>query len=382
MNYKVISTDDHLQEAPHTWTSRMSERKWGDKIPQVKSNGDGTDSWYIHGEKRGVLGLAAVHGAMPDRTSPPTRWADVPEIAYVPSERIKAMDQDGVDVHTFFGNIAGIAGNTFSDPAFSDEDFRLDCIQASNDFQIEEWAEPYPGRFITLAIVPLWSPEKAVAELHRMEKRGIRGISFAFPQQFGYPHIADRVWDPFWDAAQEAELPVNLHIGSGGGQGFRQPSAPDTDPIMELAERSTKAISANIQVMATMLFSGILERFPGLKLVSAESGLGWVPYLLEVADHQWDRQKLSRIGMDKKPSEYFHRQCHVSFWFEVIGLKFRQHIGIDNIMWLSDFPHPTCTWPTSQEYIAEGTADMSDEERKKVLVDNAVKLYHLEAYQD
>ena len=382
MKYRVISTDDHLQEGPDTWTSRMSQQKWGDKIPQVRRNPDGTDSWYLWGERRETLGVAVVHGAMPDRTSAPRRWEDVPRIAYVPSERIKAMKQDGVDVHTFFGNVAGIAGNTFSNPEYKDEEFRLECIRAYNDLQVEEYARPYPGRFITLANVPLWDVTKAVAEVRRALELGMHGISFAFPQQFGFPHIADKYWDPLWAAAQEADVPVNLHIGSGGSMGLRGQTFPGADPMFQLADLSVKAISANTQVMSTILFSGILERFPRLKIVSAESGLGWVPYLLETADHQWDRQKLARQGMTVKPSVYFHRQCYVNFWYEVVGIRMREYIGVDNIMWESDFPHPTCTWPTSQDYIKRGTAEMPEEERQKVLVENAVKLYHLERYRN
>ncbi len=383
MKYSVISTDDHLQEAPDTWTDRMSKKKWGDKIPGVRPNGDGTDSWFIYDQTSTLgRGVAFVDGALTDRSKFVTRWEDVPQIAYVPEERLKAMDQDGVDVHAFFGNVSGAAGHTFSDPKWTDEDFRLECIQAFNDYQIDVWADPHPGRFITLAIVPLWDVEKAVNELRRMKKRGIRGLSFAFPQQFGYPHIADRYWDPLWDVAQEANLSLNLHIGGGGSMGLNATYPPDIDPLLRMAEGSTKAISANTQVMATMLFAGIMERFPQLKVVSSESGLGWVPYLLEVADHQWDRQKLARIGMSMKPSEYFHRQCYVNFWFEVIGVEMREYIGLDNIMWEPDFPHPTCTWPNSQDYIHRGMGKLSDEERQKILVDNAVKVFNLEEFQD
>ena len=377
MKYRVVSTDDHLQEAPHTWTARMSKKKWGDKIPQVKEVGDGTEAWYIYGEKRPV-GLAAVHGAMPDRTKPPTRWEQVPEIAYVPSERIKAMAQDGVDVHTFFGNVAGIAGNTFSNPAF-EEEFRVEAIRAYNDLQIEEYADPFPGRFITLAIVPMWDVDKAVAEVQRTRKLGIKGIAFAFPQQFDYPHIADVYWDPLWQVCQDAELSVNLHIGSGGAMGVvMTPLREGQSELFRLAEGSTRVISANTQVMSTMLFSGIMERFPTLKFVSSESGAGWVPYLLQVADHQWDRQNLKREGMTKRPSEYFHRQCYVNFWFEEIGTQAREAIGIDSMLWESDFPHPTCTWPDSQEFIQRCMGDWPPEERQQVLVDNAVKLFHLD----
>ncbi|MCL0101866.1 amidohydrolase [Dehalococcoidia bacterium] len=400
MKYKVISTDDHLQEAPDTWTSRMSEKKWGDKIPQIKTLDDGTDNWFIYGEQNhiGRGRVARVDGAMPDRTTTVDRWELVPQSTYLASERIKAMDQDGVDAHTFFGNIAGVAGNTFSAPRLPDEEFRLECIQAFNDHQIENFSDQFPGRFITLAITPLWSVEAAVGELNRTKGKGIHGLSYCFPQQFGYPHFADQYWGPYFAAAQEANLSVNLHIGSGGSMGVMSPPAggtreqgaaaeaqrlgtnPDAHPLMALAEGSTKSISANTQVMATVLFSGVLERFPNLKIVSSESGLGWVPYLLETADHQWERQKLSRIGMSLKPSEYFHRQCYVNFWYEVIGIKMRDHIGIDNIMWESDFPHPTCTWPTSQDYIKRGIGDLTAEEQRKILVENAVKVFNLQQY--
>ncbi|MBI3742985.1 MAG: amidohydrolase family protein [Chloroflexi bacterium] len=377
MKYRVISTDDHLQEGPHTWTSRMSRDKWGDKIPQIRREKNGTDQWYIYGTPRSTFGVGTVHGAMPDRTKVPTRWEDVPKSTYVPAERIKAMEQDGVDVHTFFANIAGIAGNTFSDPMY-DEDFRIACIRAYNDYQIEEWDKPYPGRFITLAHLPMWDVNKAVAEAKRTAKMGVKGYAFAFPQQFGYPHISDPYWDPLWATAQDSNLSINLHIGSGGSMGFKVNEPTDSRPLMfRLAESSTRTISSNTAVMSTVLFSGILERFPKLKWVSSESGMGWVPYLLEVADHQWDRQALAREKMTKKPSEYFHRQCYVNFWFEVFGAEMRHSIGIDNILWESDFPHPTCTWPESQKYIKASMQDWPEAERRKVLVENPAKLYHL-----
>ncbi len=381
MHYRVISTDDHMQEAPHTWTARMSKAKWGDLVPQVKPGPDDTDRWHIYGEPRagGYSGpLGVVSGAMPDRARfAPTRWAEMPEITYVPAERIRAMDEDGVDVHAFFGNISGVAGNTFQDPKYP-EDFRLEALQAYNDYQIDEWAEPYPGRFITLAQIPMWDVQQAAAEVYRVKSRGMKGVTFAFPQQFGYPCIEDPYWDPLWAAAQETELSINLHIGTGGSMGLKawQPWEGLSD-MFRLAALSTRSIASNTEVMSVLLFSGMLERFPGLKLVASESGMGWVPYLLEVADHQWERQKLAREGMSLKPSDYFRRQCYVNFWFETFGAEVRHAIGIDNIMWESDFPHPTCTWPDSKDYIDRAMADWTPEEQRKVLVDNAARLYHL-----
>ena len=377
MKYRVISTDDHLQEAPDTWTSRMSAAKWGDKIPQLKPLDKERDAWFVYGEPNKRLGIAIVHGALADRAKSVNRWEDVPKIAYVPAERVKAMDQDGVDAHSFFGNIAGVAGGTFSNPQY-EEEFRAEAIRAFNDFQIEAYDRPFPGRFITIAIVPLWDAAAAVAEVERTRKLGIKAISFAFPQQFGYPHIADPHWDPLWRICEETGLSVNLHIGSGGSMGLAATNDFAGHSEMRwLAEVSTKAISANTQVMSTVLFSGILERFPRLKIVSSESGLGWVPYLLETADHQWERQKLWREGMSIKPSEYFHRQCYVNFWYEKVGIENRHHIGVDNIMWESDFPHPTCTWPNSQEFITRSLEGVPQEEQRKILVDNAVRVFNL-----
>src|SRR5262249_42669205 len=195
-------------------------------------------------EPKGLAGaVALVHGVMPDRATPPSRWSDVPAKAYVAAERVKAMDEDGVDAHTFFGNISGVAGNTFSNAAF-DPEFRLEAIRAFNDYQIEEYAEPFPGRFITLAIAPLWDVNVAVGEVERMRKRGVKGISFAFPQQFGYPHIADPYWDPLWAMAQETGLSINLHIGSGGSQGVGGASITYSghSTMFALAEGSTRGI--------------------------------------------------------------------------------------------------------------------------------------------
>ena len=381
MKYNIISSDDHLQEGPDVWTSRMSKLKWGEHIPQLRHNEGGTDSWWAWGDKIGV-GVGHVNAALPDRASTgkggATRWDEVPEITYVPSERIKAMDRDGVDVHAFFANIAGSAGGTFNAPKYP-EQFRLECIQAFNDHQIEDWATPYPGRFITLAQIPLWDVKLAVAELRRTAKLGIKAITYALPQQFGYPHIADPVWDPFWDAAQETNLSINLHLGSGGSQGLGANLIFEgLPPMFHLSVGGTNAAAANSQLMATVLFSGILDRFPRLKFVSSESGLGWAPYVLENADYQWAQMNLSREGMALSPTDYFHRQCYINFWYEILTDLMQESIGIDSIMWLSDFPHPTSTWPNSREYLDKSLVHVTPEERRRILVDTPARVFNLD----
>ncbi|MSQ26461.1 MAG: amidohydrolase [Dehalococcoidia bacterium] len=383
MRYRVISTDDHMQEAPHAWLARMSAQQWGDKIPQVRHEADGNDGWYLYGTKvvggGGMTGgLGTTHGAWADRTKVPRRMDEMPKIVYVPAERIKAMDQDGVDAHTFFPNVSGFAGNRLCDPLFP-EDFRLQAIRAYNDYQIEEWSRPHPGRFITLAVLPLWDVGHAVAELHRTAKLGINGVSFCLPQGYGFRNFADPYWDPLWQAAQETDLSFNLHFGASGLAGvLSMPTWEGQSEMRTLAQASVRTMASNVTIMTLVLFSGVLERFPRLKIVSSESGLGWIPYVLEIADHQWDSQRLMQDGSKVKPSELFKRQCYANFWFEVFGPAVRHHIGLDNIMWESDFPHPTCTWPNSQSYIHRSMDSWPEAERHKVLVDNAVRLYHLD----
>ncbi len=171
-------------------------------------------------------------------------------------------------------------------------------------------------------------------------------------------------------------MPVALHIGGAG------PQAPLWDgfnTMTLLAMVSTMAITSNVQVIANVLFSGVLNRFPRLKFVSVESGCGWVPYLLETADHQWEAQRLWKHGMEQKPSEYFHRNCYVNFWYEVSGVKLREMVGIDNMMWEADFPHPTSTYPDSKKVIEQGLAGVPEDEREKLLYGNAVRVFNLDA---
>jgi predicted TIM-barrel fold metal-dependent hydrolase len=131
--------------------------------------------------------------------------------------------------------------------------------------------------------------------------------------------------------------------------------------------------------MANLLYSGVLERFPRLRFVSVESGLGWVPYLLETADHQYEAQQLWKEGVLIRPSESFRRQCYVNFWFESTGIELRHRIGIENILWEADFPHPTSTYPQSRKRIRECLAGVPAGEQRLLLQDNAARVFAIDA---
>ena len=141
---------------------------------------------------------------------------------------------------------------------------------------------------------------------------------------------------------------------------------------------STRSISSHMQILTNVLFSGVLDRFPNLKVITVESGIGWIPYLLETADHEYKSLGVGATELKTKPSEAFRRQVYGSFWFESVGIEFRRHIGVDNILYETDFPHPTSTWPDSKKYREECLKDVPADERVKMLRDNAIKLYHLD----
>jgi len=141
---------------------------------------------------------------------------------------------------------------------------------------------------------------------------------------------------------------------------------------------SVNAITSNVQVMANLIFSGVLDRFPELRFISVESGLGWVPYLLETADHQYEAQHLWDEGMTIRPSEYFKRQCYVNFWYEASGIQQRDRIGVENILWEADFPHPTSTFPNSRKAIKDSLAGVPAAEQALMLQSNAERLFGIE----
>ena len=373
LKYGVISTDEHVQEAPDVWTSRMSKEKWGSDIPQIVDLEDGSQTWHIRGESAiGDYGVAIVNAAMKPRHSWPRRWEDVPPETYTPSERLKVMDVDEVDTHTFFPNVAGIANQNFQQKG--DEQFRLECIRAYNDWLIEEWVE-YSPRFIAQCISPMWDVDLTLREIERSVKRGHKAVVWhGAPEAIGLPHFNDEHWFPVYELASDLGVPLCLHLGAVR----TLPPFPGYKWNTLRAMGSTRTISVHMQVVANVLFSGVLDRFPKLKTVTVESGIGWIPYLLELSDHEYANLNVAADGLKTKPSEAFRRQMWANFWYEEFGMRNRYEIGVDNIIYETDYPHPTSTWPNSKRLRDHALRDVPADERRKMLMDNAIGLYNLD----
>jgi predicted TIM-barrel fold metal-dependent hydrolase len=374
LKYGFMSVDDHVQEPPEVWTQRLSKAKWGDRIPHVERQADGSEHWVVDGQKLPLPGVALAGAAMADRAREPQRWEEVPKVAYAPAERLTAMDVDGVDYSVLYPTVAGLAGETFG--RLTEPELELACVQAYNDWLIEEWAS-VSKRFIPQCIAPLFPVEATVNEIKRAVAKGHKGVIYpSVPMMLrDVPHINEAVYDPIWATCQDLDVPVCFHAGASRAIQF-PPYAGFSPQLSAAMEAITRPVSS-VLVVANFLYSRILFRFPKLKVVFAETSLAWGAYEMELADHQFERQRLHTEGYDMKPSELFRRQCYLTGWFDKTGLQTRYYIGLDNLLWATNFPLATSTWPTSRDIIGRCFEGVSDDERRQVLVGNAAKLYKL-----
>ncbi len=382
IKHGLISADSHVALDRDAFTKRMSAAKWGDKIPQVVEidfEGRKVEKWTTYGratgaEGPGVSGVCNCPAVMGDPfPTYPQRWEEVPKLAIDPIERLKALDIDGVDAEVLFPNNPG---PNFVGP--KDPEFELDAVRAYND-ALAEWRQA-SDRYIPLALVPYLSgPEVIVREIERAVEMGHRGVNLLGQLPEGLPHLADPHWYPMWEVLQSLGVPAHIH----GSAGLR-PSAslPRWEGYSQRALHSASTTPSSVtpgQVIPHLIFSGILERFPGLKVVFAEAGIGGLNYVIAACDHEWETRHLWTEGLFTRPSELVRRQIFVNFWFESGGIQLRHNIGIDNLMWESDFPHVASYYPRSRDEVERVLAGIPEEDRRKLCYENAIRVYGIDA---
>jgi predicted TIM-barrel fold metal-dependent hydrolase len=378
---RVIDVDTHLTEPHDLWTAR-APRGWEERLPQV-TDIDGTAMWVFDGN---VLGRAGASGVVKrDGTksygSEFTHWTfdDIHRAAYDVSARLEIMDHLGIWAHIIYpnANIAGFGGQGFSNVA--DPELRLMAARIYND-AMADLQEESGNRLFPMALVPWWDIDEAVREIARVAELGLRGVNTnSDPQNQGLPDLGERHWDPMWEVCSDLGLPVNFHIGSSETQSswFGSTPWPSHGPDQKLAIGSAMMMISNARVIANVLFSGVLERFPKLKVVSVESGIGWIPFLLQALDYELAEAAPDTSHLSMLPSEYFRRQVYSCFWFEQTGLpRLIEAVGEDNVMFETDFPHPTCLYPESME-LASGVRELQPSVQEKVLCANAAGVYRI-----
>jgi uncharacterized protein len=373
LRYGLISVDDHVLETPTVWTDRMSQSRWGDRIPHLIENADGSQSWSVDGRTLPLAGNACAGAALPDRAVNPRRWEQVPAEAYRPKDRLKAMDTDGVDASVLYPTAAGIAGETFGQ--ITDPELELACVQAYNDWLIDEWAAA-SSRFIPQCLVPLAPIEATVAEIRRAVGKGHKGVILppVLMHLRDVPHINETVYDPVWAAIQELRVPLCFHAGASKRLQF--PPYSMTPSLADALEAVTRPVT-DVPIMANLLFSKILLRFPNLQVIFAESSLAWGAYEIEFADHEYERQRMHLEGYDMKPSEMFRRQCYLSGWYDSAGLAERSFLGVNNLLWETNYPQANSTWPETRDYVNKLFHDVPEAEKATILAGNAARLYQL-----
>ncbi len=384
--YRVIDTDTHVIEPYDLWTSRLSVAKWGDKVPHVKwDDKHREDAWYFGEQRVGAAASAAQAGWGEFPPKHPPRLDDVDIATWDASARLNRMDEYGVWAQVLYPNVAGFgAGKVL---AIGDPELMLACVQAYNDF-LTDYSSADSKRFIPITALPFWDQDLTEAEIKRCAANGHKGVIMTGePAHWGLPKLADPYWDRLWAVAQDADLSINFHIGSGDMSIF-DTAYEGAGPHANYASFGVQFGMANVRVIANLICGGVCHRFPRLNFVSVESGIGWVPFALEHLDWQWKNCGVpaEHPEYDLLPSEYFKRQMFGCFWFEGATVKSAiDQVGADWILYESDFPHPTSMAPgpataavEPRQYIADSLGDLPEDVLRKILHDNAAALYHMD----
>jgi predicted TIM-barrel fold metal-dependent hydrolase len=260
----------------------------------------------------------------------------------------------------------------------SDPALRLMAMQIFND-AMGEMQSSSGNRIFPMAMLPWWDLGETLKEAERCVKMGMRGINWnPDTHAHGLPSIADPHWTPLWELCVANKLPINFHIGASDESvsWYFQGSLPGFTPNQQMAMGSVMLFIGNLRVMGTIIASRFLEKFPDLKIVSVESGVGWIPYLLEALDYM-----SIEAGLDYQtpPREVFRRQIYACSFFEKQNfVNTVRQLGADNIMFETDFPHPACLFPDGLEYLVDVIAELTAEERAKIFSLNAAKLYNID----
>jgi len=372
--HKIISVDDHIVEPANVWVDHLPAR-FREAGPQIVDRPGHTQAWQMEGElyDLSLLGSPATRIFRSDGTGEDLyarHYDDMVAGAYDPAARITAMDEDGVWGSLNFPTFPRFGGTRFL--VNKDKDLASACVQAWNDWLIDEWCAVAPDRFIPMTLVQLWDPELAAQEMRRCAAKGSRAISFIeSPSPLGLPSFWTNHWDPVFQAAEETGMVICMHVGTSGKLTTPSPESEAHSDAVPISLCGLNSMSA----LADLTFSGMMHRYPGVKIALSEGGSGWVPYLLERMDYTWAR---TRIGVDRSisPSEIFQRNFWTCFISDKTAIANRHAIGIDKLMWESDYPHNDSEWPNSRKYFAEAVADVPDDEVQKISELNARTVFN------
>jgi predicted TIM-barrel fold metal-dependent hydrolase len=395
MRYEMISADCHIDLCwlPPDLFVNGASAAWKDRMPYVA---DGPKGPFWTTAKGANLGLACGMGSggreyVPGRIYRSDRMAATGlyddgkkgiRRLTEPDLRIKDQDRDGVQAEVLYG-ILGMTGR------LADGEAAVEITRVYNEW-LAAFCSTHPERFAGLAAIPNHPLEAAIAEVERVAKRGAcRGLDIANSPDL--KPLWDPYWDPLWEVVNASGLPLHFHTVGGYvpdhirkviliGSDPTRASAPDAPKVELPVARAAFAVNITAfqinmaNVLTSFIFSGVLERFPRIRLVLGESGIGWIPYIIWRMDAEWEDQ-FKDLSLKMAPSEYWKRQCWATYQTDPIGIKLIDELGADKIMWGSDFPHPDGVWPDSTEYIERELGHLPAAVQRKIVCENAAHLY-------
>jgi predicted TIM-barrel fold metal-dependent hydrolase len=394
----IIDADSHVCEPPDTWTSRMPS-KWGELIPRVRHLDDiGMDAWCIGDHVVNSLAFTVFyqepgnplpHRRKDDFPAIPSRVEEVHPSSWDPTERVKVMDETGINMAALYPNLGLTNPDRYHTIPGATIEFQFDVIAAFNDFVLS-WAEREPGRFIPLAVVPYWDVERCVKEVERCATLGHKGwVMTGTPEFHDSPPLSDRHWDPLWDVINATGGPVAFHAGT-----TMNPREYKVDPTARTVGGNNvravvdvvKSFFDNANACSNLLMSGVLPRYPDMKFAIVESGSGWVPFLLESLDVHFLRYRpweaRPELKADELPSEAFRRQVFVNTWYEQLRPDDLALLPIDNIMFETDYPHPTCLFGDEIRASLDGKLSaLSESDREKISFRNAMRCFGIAEHE-
>lgn len=376
----LVSIDDHAIEPADMFEKHMPDKYKADGPQYVRGGPDGVDHWEYQGQQTGSVGLNAVASWPHEEWGfDPVGQAEMRPGCYDLDLRVRDMDANGVLASMCFPTFAGFAGMNLARSTI-DRDLTKIVVSAYNDWHIDELAGEHPGRFMPLAILPLFDTEGMVAEVKRVAAKGCHAVSIPeAPYGVGLPPFGeDEFWGPVFKACEELDVALCLHIGAAFGLVKRPPDA-GIDNLIVLAPQLSAIVATDL------ILAGTFRRYPRLKVALSEGGIGWVGFYLDrlerhVSNHRWTGLRIA--DEDITPSELWRRNFLGCFITDPSGLAVRQRIGVDTIAWECDYPHSDSTWPRSPETVwGEFQAvGASDEEIHKITWQNACRFFSFDPF--
>jgi len=373
----IISVDDHITEPGTVFDNQLSGEAYA-SAPKFKTRPNGVNYWEYQGKQLQNVALNAVTGRVREEYGfEPTALSQLRKGCYDVNARVGDMDVNGIAASLNFPSFAGIDGRLFIEAP--DKDKAIVHMRAYNDWHIDEWCGAHPDRFIPLGILPLWDPKATAQEVHRLAKKGCHAVTMSDnPTMAKLPSIHSDYWEPLWKAVNDCDTAICLHIGTGN-------IAPHCSPESPIEVNITTMPMAVAFGAADWLNLAALSRYPDMKICLSESGIGWIPYLMERADYSHYQHQVwthsNQYFGDELPSARFKRHFSSCFIDDAYGLRNLDLIGEDNVCYEVDYPHSDAPWPNAPEILWRSARHLTDEQIDKVTHKNAMRLYNFTPFK-